>query len=180
MKPTNSKGINSYSGKVEERHEEIINWLNSLPLSKPVKNVERDFSDAGVHSPSFSPQFLIEVLVAELIAQFLPRYVPLNSFVHVHSVALKKYNWESLDKSAQKGELICIFPPILEWFFGIWAFDWTRINVDGLPKVPRVQSKHFCHCFVQKLIRHWSKEDSDHQVEVDLLQGVRQFFGIFG
>lgn len=64
---------------------EIVDWLGTLPLSKPVHNPPgRDLSDA--------------VLVAEIIAHFLPRYVILSTFAHVHSLALKKYNWETLDK----------------------------------------------------------------------------------
>lgn len=37
-------------------------------------------------------------MLAEIIAHFLPRYVSLNTFGHVHSFALKRYNWETLQK----------------------------------------------------------------------------------
>lgn len=66
------------------QNQEIKTWLQSLHLSKPIHNTSRDFSDA--------------VLLAEIIAHFLPRYVSLNTFGHVHSFALKRYNWETLQK----------------------------------------------------------------------------------
>uniref|UniRef100_A0A914H8N9 CH-like domain-containing protein n=1 Tax=Globodera rostochiensis TaxID=31243 RepID=A0A914H8N9_GLORO len=52
--------------------EETIAWL--------------DFSDGA--------------LVAEIVAHHLPRYVlSSNSFPQVHSLALKKYNWETLERT---------------------------------------------------------------------------------
>jgi hypothetical protein len=65
MNQKNSKGNNCHGGKAEEEcHGEIINWLNSLPLSKPVKNVERDFSDAGVPFPPFpSPSIIPKIFI---------------------------------------------------------------------------------------------------------------------
>jgi len=64
--------------------DEIHTWALRSNLSKEVHDFAREFSDG--------------VLLAEIIAHFLPRYVALNTFTHVHSVALKKYNWESLQK----------------------------------------------------------------------------------
>ncbi|KAI1725400.1 CH-like domain in sperm protein domain-containing protein [Ditylenchus destructor] len=62
----------------------LHDWIRGMALSKPVRNLARDFSDG--------------VLVAEIIAHFLPRYVSLGNFGHVNSVALKRYNWETLQK----------------------------------------------------------------------------------
>jgi len=64
--------------------DELHKWIADLHISKPVKCMPRDFSDA--------------VLLAEIIAHFLPRYLSLSSFAHVNSVALKRYNWETLQK----------------------------------------------------------------------------------
>jgi len=69
---------------MEFSNEEIHAWVLSLNLSKEVNNFPRDFSDG--------------VLLAEIIARFLPRYISLNTFTRVYSLALKKYNWETLQK----------------------------------------------------------------------------------
>jgi hypothetical protein len=31
----------------EEQLEEVYNWIDEIPLSRPKKNMARDFSDAG-------------------------------------------------------------------------------------------------------------------------------------
>ena len=106
--PTTSEPLNSNcNGKCssnvanEKFNSELRNWLDSLPLSKPVQSPGRDFSDAGKFltvSIRVETASAFAVMAAEIVAHFLPRYITLNSFVHVHSLALKKYNWESLHK----------------------------------------------------------------------------------
>lgn len=80
------------------QNQEIKTWLQSLHLSKPIHNTSRDFSDAGSINFSYIINTSQTVLLAEIIAHFLPRYVSLNTFGHVHSFALKRYNWETLQK----------------------------------------------------------------------------------
>ncbi|VDM26640.1 unnamed protein product [Toxocara canis] len=64
--------------------DDLYKWLSAVPLSRHIKNIAKDFSDG--------------VLVAELIAHFLPRYVSLANYTPVNSNALKRYNWETLNK----------------------------------------------------------------------------------
>lgn len=45
-------------GLSEEELNSIYNWVDEVPLSRPKKNIARDFSDG--------------VLTAEIIAHFLP------------------------------------------------------------------------------------------------------------
>ena len=33
--------------------EELYAWVDSIPLSRPKKNITRDFSDGGIHCLSF-------------------------------------------------------------------------------------------------------------------------------
>jgi hypothetical protein len=42
----------------EEQLEEVYNWIDEIPLSRPKKNMARDFSDAGTILPSCSPIWL--------------------------------------------------------------------------------------------------------------------------
>ena len=42
--------------------EELYGWIDSVPLSRPKRNISRDFSDA--------------VLAAELVKHYAPRAVP--------------------------------------------------------------------------------------------------------
>ncbi|KAL3095419.1 hypothetical protein niasHS_007518 [Heterodera schachtii] len=76
-----------HRNSTSKRWEETIAWVtHGKRLSRPIRNPPKDFSDGA--------------LVAEIIAQHLPRYVlSLNSFPQVHSLALKKYNWETLERT---------------------------------------------------------------------------------
>ena len=33
----------------EEEMQEVYNWIDEIPLSRPKKNIARDFSDCGKH-----------------------------------------------------------------------------------------------------------------------------------
>lgn len=81
-----------------EKLESVYEWVTSLNLSRPIQNFAKDFSDAGKLLINYSLKIKNLVLMAEIIAQFLPRYVTLGNFGHVNSVALKRYNWETLQK----------------------------------------------------------------------------------
>uniref|UniRef100_A0A914Y2Y2 Calponin-homology (CH) domain-containing protein n=1 Tax=Panagrolaimus superbus TaxID=310955 RepID=A0A914Y2Y2_9BILA len=68
--------------------DDVYQWIGNLPLSKPVRNISKDLSDG--------------VLIAEIVSHYLPRYIAVNNFTHVNSVALKRYNWETLQKMVFK------------------------------------------------------------------------------
>ena len=52
--------------------QEVYNWVDEIPLSRPKKNIARDFSDA--------------VLVAETVKHFIPPIVDLHNYSNAHSV----------------------------------------------------------------------------------------------
>lgn len=90
--------MTTLSSLTENGLEEVHNWVASIPLSKPVRNISKDLSDGGklFFNPSKNKQNL--VLIAEIISHYLPRYIALNNFTHVNSIALRRYNWETLQK----------------------------------------------------------------------------------
>ena len=42
----------------EEDMQEVYNWVDEIPLSRPKKNIARDFSDCGKLIKSFSNLFV--------------------------------------------------------------------------------------------------------------------------
>ena len=56
----------------EEELNEIYNWVDEIPLSRPKKNISRDFADG--------------VLVAEIVANFIPRLVELHNYSAANGV----------------------------------------------------------------------------------------------
>jgi hypothetical protein len=68
----------------EEELNEIYTWVDEIPLSRPKKNIARDFSDG--------------VLMAEISAQYIPKFVELHNYSAAHSMQQKLYNWNTLNR----------------------------------------------------------------------------------
>jgi len=57
----------------EEEMQLIYNWVDEIPLSRPKRNIARDFSDGGIFIYVF--KFSTLVLVAEIVKHFTPHLV---------------------------------------------------------------------------------------------------------
>jgi len=68
--------------------QEVYNWVDEIPLSRPKKNIARDFSDC--------------VLAAEVVKHFLPALVELHNYSNAHSTQQKTYNWNTLNQKVLK------------------------------------------------------------------------------
>lgn len=62
----------------------LYDWLDSIPFSRPKKNIARDFSDG--------------ILAAELIKYFFPTLVELHNYPASNSFEQKKVNWSILNQ----------------------------------------------------------------------------------
>lgn len=69
----------------EEELKAIYNWVDTFQLSRPKRNIGRDFSDA--------------VLAAEIVFNYFPALVELHNYPSVNSVQQKEYNWKTLNSS---------------------------------------------------------------------------------
>lgn len=56
----------------EEELNAIYNWVDEISLSRPKKNITRDFADG--------------VLMAEVVAHYYPRIVELHNYSQAHSL----------------------------------------------------------------------------------------------
>lgn len=66
----------------------IYEWVDSIELSRPKKNIARDFSDA--------------VLLAEIIKSYLPRLVDLHNYPSCSNTKHKESNWNVLNNKVLK------------------------------------------------------------------------------
>ena len=66
----------------------IYNWVDEIPLSRPKRNIARDFSDG--------------VLLAEIVKHSLPKLVDMHNYSQAHSVSQKTYNWNTLNVKVLK------------------------------------------------------------------------------
>lgn len=64
--------------------ENLYHWLDRIPLSRPKKNIVKDFSDG--------------VLVAEIIAHYLPKMVELHNYTPAAATKQKMENWYLLSR----------------------------------------------------------------------------------
>ena len=67
----------------ESQLEELLAWVDEIPLSRKKKNLPRDFSDA--------------VLMAEICAHFYPKLVDLFNYDQGLKLETKTYNWNTLN-----------------------------------------------------------------------------------
>ncbi|XP_055950923.1 sperm flagellar protein 1-like [Argiope bruennichi] len=76
------------SGIEKDTLANLYDWLDTIPFSRPKKNLARDFSDA--------------LLTAELIKYFFPGMVDLHNYPSTHSMEQKKINWSTLNNKVLK------------------------------------------------------------------------------
>lgn len=72
----------------EEEVSYIYEWVDSMQLSRPKKNISRDFNDA--------------VLLAEILKFHFPKLVDLHNYPGASSTKQKVDNWETLNKKVLK------------------------------------------------------------------------------
>lgn len=64
--------------------QELYAWIDQIPLSRPKKNITRDFSDG--------------VLVAEVTKHFIPKIVEIHNYIPANSTQQKLCNWATLNR----------------------------------------------------------------------------------
>ena len=67
----------------DEQLRALYAWIDAIPLSRPKRNMARDFSDG--------------VLFAEVIAAYFPHLVELHNYAPANSVKQKVYNFETMN-----------------------------------------------------------------------------------
>ena len=72
----------------EDEIQLVYNWVDEIPLSRPKRNISRDFSDG--------------VLMAEVVNYFVPKLVELHNYNLAHSEKNKLYNWQTLNQKVMK------------------------------------------------------------------------------
>ena len=59
--------------------QRVYQWVDEIPLSRPNRNIARDFADG--------------VLTAEIVAHYFPRLIEIHNDPAANSYAQKMYNW---------------------------------------------------------------------------------------
>lgn len=77
-----------YTDLTDEQLRALYAWIDAIPLSRPKRNITRDFSDG--------------VLLAEVVAAYFPQLVELHNYTAANSVKQKIYNFETLNQRVLK------------------------------------------------------------------------------
>lgn len=87
----NQENINN-ENQIEDPNEQeimkIYELVDSIPLTRPKKNITRDFADG--------------VLVAEIVKFFIPKIVELHNYTTTNNLKTKKENWNTLNRKVFK------------------------------------------------------------------------------
>jgi len=76
------------SDLTEEQLRALYAWIDAIPLTRPKRNISRDFSDG--------------VLLAEVIGVYFPQLVEIHNYSPANSVQQKIYNLETLNTRVLK------------------------------------------------------------------------------
>jgi len=68
--------------------QDLYNWVDEIPLSRPKRNIARDFADG--------------VLCAEIVSHFFPKLVEIHNYSSANSNSQKMYNWNTLNQKVLK------------------------------------------------------------------------------
>lgn len=68
--------------------QQVYRWIDQIPLSRPKRNISRDFADG--------------VLMSEVVSHFFPRLVDLHNYSMGNSAQQKNYNWDTLNMKVFK------------------------------------------------------------------------------
>ena len=71
-----------------EQLRTLYAWIDAIPLSRPKRNICRDFSDG--------------VMIAEIIAAYYPALIELHNYPPANSTKQKIYNFETLNQRVLK------------------------------------------------------------------------------
>lgn len=83
---------------------DLLAWLDTIPLSRAIHHLEKDFSDG--------------VLVAEIIGYFFPEYVELDKYSAARNMSQRTKNWRRLNAD--------VFPKISLHAPGTLVHDMTN------------------------------------------------------
>eukprot|EP00405_Crypthecodinium_cohnii_P023640 CAMPEP_0206495338 /NCGR_PEP_ID=MMETSP0324_2-20121206/48437_1 /ASSEMBLY_ACC=CAM_ASM_000836 /TAXON_ID=2866 /ORGANISM="Crypthecodinium cohnii, Strain Seligo" /LENGTH=230 /DNA_ID=CAMNT_0053979511 /DNA_START=18 /DNA_END=710 /DNA_ORIENTATION=- len=84
----------------DEDLQRLYNWVDEIALSRPKRNISRDFADG--------------VLFAEIVNHHFPRLVEMHNYSAANSQSQKSYNWNTLNNKVLKKIGYTIHPQDIE------------------------------------------------------------------
>uniref|UniRef100_A0A0G4HKN3 Calponin-homology (CH) domain-containing protein n=1 Tax=Chromera velia CCMP2878 TaxID=1169474 RepID=A0A0G4HKN3_9ALVE len=111
----------------EESLQELYNWVDEIPLSRPKRNIARDFSDG--------------VLMAEVVSHFFPRLVDLHNYSAANATAKKLDNWKIMNQKVFRRMGFQFHPSDIDDVINARPFAIERMLALVKEMVPRYREK---------------------------------------
>jgi CH-like domain in sperm protein len=121
----------------EDEIQVLYEWVDEIPLSRPKRNITRDFADGA--------------MVAELIKNYHPRLIELHNYPLAHSTQQKTNNWNILNTKVFKkmgfqisrndiDKIVTCVPQTIEKVLFL-VKQKIEEYVENKPEEPRVEEK---------------------------------------
>ncbi|CAG9310393.1 unnamed protein product [Blepharisma stoltei] len=127
----------------EDEMQRIYEWIDDVPLSRPKRNITRDFADG--------------CMMAEVVKHHYPKLVELHNYPQAHSIQQKLNNWNTLN--------VKVFRKI--------GFQIARTDIDKIINCEPEAVEKVLHLVQEKLEEFKErKSDEPSPPQADRLQGL--------
>eukprot|EP00397_Hematodinium_sp_SG-2012_P048938 GEMP01056253.1.p1 GENE.GEMP01056253.1~~GEMP01056253.1.p1 ORF type:complete len:234 (+),score=44.43 GEMP01056253.1:43-744(+) len=108
--------------------QQLYNWVDDIPLSRPKRNIGRDFSDG--------------VLLAEIAHHYFPTRVEVHNYSAANSISQKEYNFRTLNQKVFKRLGFQLHPDDVR--------DVTRCHPGAVEKVLAMVQSQLAQCKIDE------------------------------
>merc|ERR1719277_2473541 len=105
--------------------QDLYTWVDETSLSRPKKNISRDFADG--------------VLFAEVVNNFFPKLVEMHNYSAANSQGQKMYNWNTLNQKVLKKLGYQIHPQDIEDIINARPMAIERVLMHLMEKIKLAQ-----------------------------------------
>eukprot|EP00624_Nannochloropsis_granulata_P005529 evm.model.NODE_39505_length_72863_cov_22.203917.4 len=116
----------------DDELQKLFTWVDTIPLSRAKRNINRDFSDG--------------VLAAEVIAYYFPRLVDVHNYTASSNTAQKLANWRTLNTKVLKK----------------LKYVQTPVMLDDLAQAKVEAAEVFLHSLQYKLARYKAEKSNSN------------------
>ena len=144
--------------------QELYSWIDKIPLSRPKKNISRDFSDG--------------VLAAEVVSHFIPRLVELHNYTPASSTTQKITNWQTLNRKVLSKIGLKLPDGTLRQIVGCHpgSVEIALHNIKTRIEASLSRTRHESHGMGNPCMNH----EGDGYYDPDIMSGMREPYSFAG
>eukprot|EP01041_Mallomonas_annulata_P004998 gene4998-9999_t len=126
----------------DEQLRSLYAWIDAIPLTRPKRNITRDFSDG--------------VMLAEVCAAYFPHLVDLHNYSPASSVQAKIYNFDTLNQRVLKR----------------FGYQLTRAQIEDIVNCRPGAVENVLNTLQVKMSKYKEKRSTDNQSNDDTKESI--------